>query len=208
MKRSKTIFVLLIAISLTFVSVWAFSVKEAFSQKSELDKLVAAEDVYEDPKDYEKRLIGILRDGKLRQSERKKVVGAIIKLGDMRSVAAIDDLVKLLNFKRTFPQDKDVDVTESHPISLTGRYPAGGALLQIGKPALAALVKVIESHKCSDVESQVASETIIGILRDNYAEAAKFLREIAAKSAFAETKQCFNKTAQKADKLAALIQKN
>lgn len=207
MKRSKTVFILLIVISLTVAGVLAFSVKQTLSQKSGTDKSVSTDDQNENSKDYEKRLIGILRNEKLYQSEPEKVVNAILKLGDLRSVAAIDDLVKLLDFKRTFPSDKNVDPTESHPVSLTGRYPAGGALFQIGKPALPALMKVIESHRCSDIKSQVASETIIGIFRDDYTQAVKLSRQASAKSTSAEVKQCFNKLAERADKLATSMQK-
>jgi hypothetical protein len=49
------------------------------------------------------QVITILRNEQLRESEPDRVTKAIEKLGDMRSIVAIADLVKVLTFKRTFP---------------------------------------------------------------------------------------------------------
>lgn len=48
------------------------------------------------PKDDEAKLLTIIRDKDTVEKEPQKVIDAIDKLGEMNSVRAIDDLVRLL----------------------------------------------------------------------------------------------------------------
>lgn len=129
-------------------------------------------------------LLGVLRDEKLRQREPDRVVEAIRKLGEIKSVAAIDDLVGLLTFKRTFQWESKSDTTiiEIQPITPANRYPAVGALTEIGNAALPALVRVLETHETGSLESQNALFVVGNVFREQPMEAVTYLREAASKS--------------------------
>jgi hypothetical protein len=111
-------------------------------------------------------------------------VEAIRRLGEIRSVAAIDDLVSLLTFKRTFRwESKDnSDIVEIQPITPANRYPAVGALMEIGSAALPALVKALETHETDSLETQNAVLVVQHVFRDQPQEAAMYLRAAATKS--------------------------
>lgn len=143
--------------------------------------------------DREKELIGILRDKGLQKIDPDKVVHAIRELGDSKSISAIPDLIALLGFRRHYPSDDAKDDVESHPETWTGRYPAGGALFQIGEPAIPALIKVIQNRRCEEIESQVAIEAVRGIFRDKIKEGLDDLRARGSRQAKLAAKPCFVK---------------
>lgn len=181
---------------LTFAVLLTFAVVTV-SKGQRIEQEEAA--TVESGKEIEKRLLETIRNEQLKQSDPDSFRRAIRRLGEIRSVAAIDDLIKLLSFRAHYPSDDDIDHTESHPIGLLGRYIAGSALSEIGEPALPALVKVIETHDCKDIESEVAGEAIIYAIKD-YEKAPKFLRQAAADAPTAAA-QCFYKLIEKAEKL-------
>jgi hypothetical protein len=82
----------------------------------------------------EESLIAVLKDGRIQDEERERLEKAINRLGELRSTAAINNLVDLLTFRSTTQKD-----TFDHDTSPLGRYPAAGALYHIGRPALGAL---------------------------------------------------------------------
>jgi hypothetical protein len=77
------------------------------------------------------------------------------------------------------PSDFYAEITS---IGTDRRYPATGALFQIGRPALPALIKVIETHESSSLESENAIYTVEGIFREALAEGTKYLREAAVRA--------------------------
>src|SRR6266446_10592757 len=84
------------------------------------------------------RLLKIIRNEQSRIEDPEKVGAAIATLGELRAKAAADDLIKLITFRRTFPQDNQPNsiIVEFRTITRDGRYPAVGSLFEIGKPSL------------------------------------------------------------------------
>lgn len=137
-----------------------------------------------DENDDVDELITILSDEQLRGTEPERVTRAIIRLGEIRSVDAINDLAKLLTFEQTSKSERNA-VTgfgEDHPTTPLSRYPAASALFQIGKPALPAIIKEIETHESGSLASENAIYTVMMIHRDNKLEAVKYLEEAATKA--------------------------
>jgi hypothetical protein len=130
----------------------------------------------------------ILRDEQLRVREPERVIKAIEQLGQMKSIAAIDDLVQLLTFKQSFPwENRNLGmVEEDHPITPLSRYPAAGALFQIGRPALPVLIKVVEAEETGSLASENAIYTVTQIFRDSPAGGVEYLRDAAAKASSAQ----------------------
>src|SRR5581483_5793866 len=94
------------------------------------------------------RLHAIVSDAKVRANDPERVIGALERLADLGDSGAIDELVHFLTFRKAYPWEKDPTVKPSS--SLTGpstRYPAVGALMNIGERSLPALIKVIETHE-------------------------------------------------------------
>jgi hypothetical protein len=139
-----------------------------------------------------RQLIKMLRDERLRMSEPERVVQAIERLGRMRSVEAIDDLKALLTFRRTFEWERgrpgDMYV-ELQLMTTDGRYPAVGALFQIGRPSLPTLVSVIQAHEPSSLETENAIFTVMLIYREEPSEGVEYLRKAATKVSSSEEAQ-------------------
>jgi len=145
------------------------------------------------------QLIAVIRDGRLRESEPSRVTQAINRLGELRAVQAIDDLVSLLTFKRTFEwesQSKEV-INEIQPITPGNRYPATSALAQIGEPALPALVKVLAVHEPNSVESKNSVYAILTIFRENPTQGSQYLKRAAAKASTPEAAERILQVARK-----------
>ncbi len=145
------------------------------------------------------QLIVILSDQKMRQDKPQHVIQAINQLGQMRSIAAIDSLVRLLTLRQDFEWEKPVDhvVLKRHPISVDGRYPAVGALIQIGKPSLPALAKVIETEEINSLASENAIYAVGIIFRDTPSAAVEYLREAATKASTPEAAKRLSNAAEK-----------
>ena len=136
----------------------------------------------------QRELLTIVRDKQLLERDPERVAKAIERLGEIRSIAAINDLVDLLTFKRIFEWDSERNgiIDEPHFISITGRYPAAGALFQIGKPALPALIKVIGTEKTGSLAGENAIYTVTQIFRDSPAEGVSYLKDAAANASSAQ----------------------
>ncbi len=129
------------------------------------------------------KLLAVLRDVDLRKTHPDQVIAAIRRLGELRASEAIDDLIELLTFSPLFPGE--VPGPDGRPIVefQLNRYPATGALFQIGRPALPALVRVIEFNKLDSLKGQKALDTIQSIFRDDLIEGAMYLERAAESSA-------------------------
>jgi hypothetical protein len=144
-------------------------------------------------------LLAIIRDERLRESDPERITKAIEALGEMRAADASEDLARLLTFKGKFQWEKDqTSGALTHLAPPGSLYPATTALFQIGKPALPALVRVIEEHESDSLESVNATDTIILIFRERPAGAADYLKKEAAKSATPDGAQRLNRAAEKA----------
>ncbi|MEE8199833.1 MAG: hypothetical protein V3R29_01575, partial [Candidatus Acidoferrales bacterium] len=98
---------------------------------------------------------------------------AMARLGELKAVEAIEDLIALLAFK--------------HPKEMrTGGafdgYMAKYILSQIGKPALAALVRAIADNDIDSIEFKNARQAVMSIFRDRLPQGAKYLRDQAARA--------------------------
>ena len=113
-----------------------------------------------------------------------EVAEAIDNLGQLRAAEAVNDLVRLLSFRRTFwwEASKSDAIQEIRPVTRSGRYPAVGALFSIGEPALPSLTRVIEKEPGNSLRAANALEAIGLIFREKPNDAVRHLREAASKA--------------------------
>jgi hypothetical protein len=131
------------------------------------------------------RLLQIVRDERLRAEDSDKVAQAIAELGEMRATIAVDDLIKLITFRRTFPQERgnpEGVINEIHVITSDGRFPAIGSLFEIGKPSLPSLIRLIANHDANSLESKNALITVMLIFRDEPQAGVQYLKDAGEKS--------------------------
>ncbi len=130
------------------------------------------------------RLMKIIRNERLRTEDPDKVAQAIATLGELRATVAVEDLIKLITFRRTFPQERgnpEGVINEIHVITRDGRYPAVGSLFAIGKPALPSLIKLISSYDSKSLESENALTAVMAIFRDEPQTGVQYLKDAAEK---------------------------
>lgn len=128
------------------------------------------------------KLRDIVRAERLRQENPKQVISAIKRLGEFKAESAIADLVSILTFKQMFYFETPDAINEVRSITPASRYPATGALIEIGKPAVPALSNVIERHKSGSVETENSIFAIIVIFQEDVREGVEYLRNSSAKS--------------------------
>lgn len=144
------------------------------------------------------QLLTILRDKQIQEREPERVAKVIERLGEIKSVEAIDDLVQHLTFSRNIQQEKIGDVVVGERfITLFGRYPAAGALFQIGKPALPALIKVIGAEETGSLAGENAIHTVTQIFRDSPAEGVSYLKDAAANASTAQAARRLSDAAER-----------
>jgi hypothetical protein len=100
----------------------------------------------------------------------------------MKCVDAIDDLIALLTYRFRLTSPMQPPFTASS-------YPATEALMIIGKPALPALVKLIETHDAACLVSKNARFTVRCIFSYREKEGDEFFRQAADKAATPEAKE-------------------
>lgn len=138
------------------------------------------------------RLLQIIRDERLRTENPDKVAQAIVALGELRATDAVEDLIKVITFKRTFPQERgnpEGVVNDIHLITREGRFPAIGALFEIGKPSLPSLVRLIANHDPKSLESENALVTVRSIFRDEPQAGVQYLKDAGEKSSSSLSRQ-------------------
>lgn len=139
---------------------------------------------------FTKPRLEVIHDNHFQESDPVRVRSAIQELGEMRCVEVIDDLISLLTFRFPFPKDASQPGAGLDPVYTGTRYPATGALLQIRKPALPALVKVIETNEADSLAAKNARYTVRVIFRDDEeSRADAFFKEQAAKASTPEAKR-------------------
>jgi hypothetical protein len=146
------------------------------------------------------RLLKIIRNEQLRIEDPEKVGAAIATLGELRAEAAVDDLIKLITFKRTFPQDNVPNgiIVEFHTILRDGRYPAVGSLFAIGKPSLLPLVNLISDYDSKSLESVNALTAVMLIFREEPQAGVQYLKDAAEKASYPLQRQRLLSAAEKA----------
>src|SRR6266849_2644471 len=153
------------------------------------------------------KLLAVLRDPDLRKTHPEQVVSAIQRLGEVRAIEAVDDLIELLTFARKFDWESPDNkmIVEIQVIHTGNRYPATSALFQIGRPALPALVKVIELDGLGPLRGQNAMFAIQGIFSDDLSEGVKYLEQLAQASANPDSAQHLMQAAAQLKQLAAQL---
>lgn len=135
-------------------------------------------------------LLAEVRDEQLRKADPERVFKAMRRLGELGSVEAVDDLVRLLTLKRVFdwetPENAGRTGIEETIIVPANRYPAIDALFLIGRPALPALVGVLEKYEGGSLESENAVYTVFAIFRERPSDGAALLRRASAEAASAD----------------------
>lgn len=129
------------------------------------------------------RLRQIIRDEQIQQQDPEQVDKAMRRLGELKAVEAIDDLIALLAFK--YP--KGSRTVGSH---YGDGYGAKSALYQIGKPALPVLVRALADNDINSIEFKNARLAVMNIFRDDLPAGSQYLREQArqASSSVAEAR--------------------
>ena len=130
--------------------------------------------------DEVKPLIQVLRDKELQKEDPDRVRQAILQVGYRGCAAAADDLAALLTFKYRF--DWEGTHIRLHPIFTPARYPATGALAQIGKASLPALIKVVEANPPDSLMTRNAIYTVKSIFRDHPEKAENYLTDASEKA--------------------------
>ena len=109
------------------------------------------------------------------------MVEAINKLGEMKAASAVDDLAQFLTFRLVSLGERLTGMrTEADT-----RFPAVSTLYLIGKPALPALVKVVENFDEQDLMNRNAREDIFSIFNGKRSEGVKYINEAASRSSSA-----------------------
>ena len=143
-----------------------------------------------------RKLLEVARDANLRETNPDRVAGAIKRLGEMKAVETIDDLTELLTFRIYQPWEKDPHQPIAEGTYSFRRYPSVGALMEIGKPALPALVKVIETHESNSLETENVMKVLIYISRYKQSEYVDYLQVEAAKALPKEASERLLKAAE------------
>ena len=125
------------------------------------------------------RLRQVIRDKEIQAQDPKQVVKAMLRLGELKAVEAIEDLIALLAFK--YPKESRHGGLGIGGGAFDG-YGAKSALAKIGKPALPALVTVIATAESSSLESKNARGTVFSIFSGRLPEGVKYLRDQASRA--------------------------
>jgi HEAT repeat protein len=152
----------------------------------------------------EKRLLAIVRDKEAQERDRERYVQAIERLGEIRSITAVDDLIELITFKRTLRSEENpwpIVIDREHPVTPLSLYPAAGALFYIGKPALPALRRLIETSDPDSLASQNAIYTLMAIFREDPKAGVRYLQDAANQAQTPEASNNFLRAVERARNL-------
>lgn len=169
-------------ILLIFSGIYAQTTQKAGSLKRVEQKKVKEESEREKQQREEKQeLMGALVNEKLRTDDPDKLKEVIKKVGQKKIVDAIPYLIDLLDFRYISFHER----TQSHYRSLSEyeNYPATEALYYIKKPALPALIKVIETEEEDSLKSKNALTVIQTIFSDEVPKGIEFLEKSTLESA-------------------------
>lgn len=124
--------------------------------------------------DREMEYIKALRSSEVQESDPEFFVESIICTGKLRSIAAVNALADLLDYKYEFPWDHG---GEFYLVSRTERYPAAGALVEIGKPALPSLTVALGSRDMASDPARTIVVAMLLIFDGNLENTASYLRK-------------------------------
>ena len=129
----------------------------------------------------EEEYLRALRNQDLKSTEPEWFVHSIECLGKLESIAAVNPLIELLGFRRSFWWDGTGIVKIRLP---TDRYPAGAALARIGKPALPSVIRAITASDPASTEYEVLFYVLLTVFHYEREEGLSFIKKagIAART--------------------------
>lgn len=170
------------------IVLWGITVTSQ-NQEKQNNKTTVERNV-DNSKDSNKEIHTLIETLKDKNKSPKVIFAAIQTLGKMKSTEAIPELIEYLDYEKLYSLKQPdyagnvkidgIEIGQTIPIS--GRYPATGALFQIGEPALPALVKVIENEKPSSVKSQNSLYAIQQIFVEDQLKAVLYLEKAVTES--------------------------
>ena len=128
----------------------------------------------------ESQYIADLSDQQLRQDDPDAYAEAIQCLGKLESLAAVNSLISLIDYQRSFTTEKSFHEALSRMITRRVLYPAVRALADIGKPALPSLANVLARDEVGTESYESAFYVFLTIFRENREEGAAYLEMEAA----------------------------
>lgn len=112
-----------------------------------------------------------------RTADPQCVTEAITRAGVLRTPAATEVLITLLDFERP-----ETAMEKMHISSLHDKFPAVPALFAVGKPAVPALIRRIQTGELTDVAQRNSLRALLAIYRESPPEAILTLKTAAAKA--------------------------
>lgn len=143
-------------------------------------------------------VLTVLRTPNIRKSDPLRLKDAIDEAGRVKLTEAVDDLIKLITFNEedVYPPPKVVKSTEK-----ADRYPAASALFLIGRPALPALITLVENYGQDATEGKISAGVILAIFRDDKFEGIKEMRDAQLKAKSVKAKSRLDALIDKLEKL-------
>ncbi|MCI0350764.1 MAG: hypothetical protein L0Z53_15170, partial [Acidobacteriales bacterium] len=134
-------------------------------------------------KDRIATLISIVKDRELLKNDPERVEAAIQQLGELRAEEAIDPLISMLDYEAYKFRRKD-----QWFITASGEreYPVVYALASIGRPAVPAIVRLLEKTEPETRLAVNARQTLILLFGDNPGEGIDLVEAAARKSETAQ----------------------
>jgi len=125
------------------------------------------------------RLVSIVRNQGLMQTDVQKVINAVDRLGELKAASAVDDLANLLTLDRGAKYFDTENPPSGGIITPYSIYPAVKALANIGEKSVPALVRIVKSEEASSLATRNATEALRAIFRDNPSRGYEILLEAA-----------------------------
>ena len=133
------------------------------------------------PPENEARYIADLSDQQLQQDDPDAYAEAILCLGKLESVAAVNSLVSLIDYRRSFNSQQSFNETLSQGM-ITRRvlYPSVRALSDIGRPALPSVANALARNEVGTESHESAVDIFKTFFWGTRAEGSAYLEIEAA----------------------------
>ncbi|HSR68813.1 MAG TPA: hypothetical protein VLU25_12820 [Acidobacteriota bacterium] len=128
----------------------------------------------------EMNLIEALSDERLRHNDPDAYVAAIECLGARKSVAAVNALVALLDYRRSYTDWQSAQEMTLRTHVRASFYPAVDALATIGEPALPSVAQALAASGVDTERYRSASDVFLAVFWLAREDGASFLEKEAA----------------------------
>lgn len=152
--------------------------------------------------DREVEYISALLSPGVRESDPDLFLESIQCLGKIQSIAAVNPLVKVLDYRRSFLWDG----TSVHQlVPLVGRYPAAGALAEIGLPALPSLTLALARTDVDLQPGRALVDAVRIIFKNDLDKTLEYLHKAAVAAASDDEKVQLAKAAAQIEELKRIV---